>query len=197
MPYGNSEPKTYQEHFGASDERPAHECERLVREESDLFVGIYAHRYGFIPEGSEVSVSELEYKAASDRPLPRFIYLVDECLPWVPAHIDGGMKSDKLKAFKEALLKRHMCQTFAGKDQLAARVVADIGRYMARQRTAKVVPDIPVPNIGFESSYVPAPDSGSDWEELRAGTYRKNRRVFLTHVAYPSAKPGQEFDVYI
>ena len=33
------------EHFGARDERPKDECLRLVREESDVFVGIYAHRY--------------------------------------------------------------------------------------------------------------------------------------------------------
>ena len=32
------------EHFGARDERPADECMRLVRDESDLFVGIYAHK---------------------------------------------------------------------------------------------------------------------------------------------------------
>jgi hypothetical protein len=37
------------EHFGARDERPADECVRLVQQESDLFVGIYAHRYGYGP----------------------------------------------------------------------------------------------------------------------------------------------------
>ena len=35
------------EHFGARDERPVDECIRLVRQESDLFVGIYAHKYGY------------------------------------------------------------------------------------------------------------------------------------------------------
>ena len=43
------------EHFGARDERPADECMRLVRDESDLFVAIYAHKYRYIPDGSETS----------------------------------------------------------------------------------------------------------------------------------------------
>src|ERR1044072_2582026 len=77
------------EHFGARDERPADECIRLVRQESDLFVGIYAHKYGYVPDGAEISISEMEYKAASEASLPRFIYLVDEKQPWLPAHIDN------------------------------------------------------------------------------------------------------------
>src|SRR5258708_21152410 len=145
------------EHFGARDERPADECVRLVKKESDLFVGIYAHRYGYIPDGSDVSISELEYRAASEASLPRFIYIVDDNQPWVPAHIDAGPKADKLSVFKEGLHKRHICQPFSSKDQLATRVVADIGRHVAMQGTKKVdpptpvVPKIPVEEIGLEA----------------------------------------------
>lgn len=46
---------TAMEHLGARDERPKDECLRLIAEESDIFVGIYAHRYGFIPEGDSIS----------------------------------------------------------------------------------------------------------------------------------------------
>jgi len=185
------------EHFGARDERPADECVRLVKKESDLFVGIYAHRYGYIPDGSDISVSELEYRAASEASLPRFIYIVDDNQPWVPAHIDAGGKADKLKAFKEALYKKHICQVFASKDQLATRVVADIGRHVAMQATAKVVPGIPVEDIGLESMVVPASEAAGEWSLRRQAIYDGNRRIFLTHVAYPSTKPGQEFDIYI
>ena len=84
------------EHFGARDERPAEECVRLVHQESDLFVGIYAHRYGYVPDGADVSISEMEYKAASDAALPRFIYVVDENQPWLPSHVDDGTKRARL-----------------------------------------------------------------------------------------------------
>jgi uncharacterized protein DUF4062/pYEATS domain-containing protein involved in immunity len=184
------------EHFGARDERPADECMRLVKEESDLFVGIYAHRYGFIPDGSDVSVSELEYRAASEVRLPRFIYIIDNTHPWVPAHIDGGSKGEKLTTFKESLYKKHICQPFTSKDQLATRVVADIGRHAAMQRTPKVGPGIPVDNIGLES-LGPVSETIGEWGIRRKNIYDNNRGIFLAHVAHPSTKPGQEFDIYI
>ena len=34
---------------GACDERPKKECLRIIANECDSFVGIYAHRYGFCP----------------------------------------------------------------------------------------------------------------------------------------------------
>jgi len=53
------------ENFGARDERPKEECLRIIREESDLFVGIYAHRYGFIPKSDAKSITEQEYDEAT------------------------------------------------------------------------------------------------------------------------------------
>ena len=52
------------EHFGARDERPREECLRIISKESDSFVGIYAHRYGFVPRGFTKSITEAEYDAA-------------------------------------------------------------------------------------------------------------------------------------
>ena len=77
------------EHFGARDEKPLAECLELVRD-SDYFVGIYAHRYGFVPEAETRSITELEYDAASEAGLQRLIFLVDPSVAWLPAMIDGG-----------------------------------------------------------------------------------------------------------
>jgi hypothetical protein len=52
------------ENFGARDERPKAECLRLIQEESDSFIGVYAHRYGYIPKGERKSITEAEYDAA-------------------------------------------------------------------------------------------------------------------------------------
>ena len=185
------------EHFGARDERPADECIRLVREESDVFVGIYAHRYGYIPDGADISVSEMEYRAASEVPLPRFIYLVDDNQPWLPAYIDTGANKDRLSAFKTSLKKRHICQLFASQDQLAAKVVADIGRYIAMESAPKVGPGIPVKDIGIVSLRGSAPETPDEWNKRRDLTYADHRNLFLTHIIRPSSKPGQVFDVFI
>jgi hypothetical protein len=185
------------EHFGARDERPADECIRIVRDESDVFVGIYAHRYGYIPDGADISVCEMEYRAASEVPLPRFIYLVDDNQPWLPAYIDTGSNQDHLTAFKTALKKRHICQFFGSQDQLATKVVADIGRYITMESTPKVGPGIPVKDIGIVSLRGSAPETPDEWNERRNRTYADHRNSFLTHIIRPSSKPGQVFDVFI
>jgi hypothetical protein len=185
------------EHFGARDERPVDECIRLVRQESDLFVGIYAHKYGYVPDGADVSISEMEYKAASEASLPRFIYIVADSQPWLPAHIDGGTSRERLQLFKAALLKRHICQTFGGHDQLATKVVADVGRHIAMQSAAKVGPGISVQNIGIESLRGPVTETPDEWNARRNAIYADHRNLFLTHVIRPSSKPGQAFDVFI
>jgi hypothetical protein len=185
------------EHFGARDERPADECVRLVRNESDLFVGIYAHRYGYVPDGAGVSISEMEYLAATEAALPRFIYLVDDNQPWLPAHIDAGTMRERLLTFKSALQKRHICQRFGGPDQLAAKVVADVGRHIAMHKAPKVGPGIPVRDIGLESLRGPVTESADEWNARRDKVYESHRDLFLTHVIRPSSKPGQTFDVFI
>jgi hypothetical protein len=185
------------EHFGARDERPADECLRLVQQESDLFVGMYAYKYGYIPDGTDTSICEMEYKAASEASLPRFVYLVDEKQPWLFEHIDAGARGQKLQAFKTTLLKRHICQTFFGKDDLAAKVASDVGRYIATQNATRVGPNIPVEDIGVDSLRGSAPETPDEWNARRNATYDRSRGVFLTHTIRPSLKLGQLFDVSI
>lgn len=185
------------ENFGSREERPLDECIRLVSEESDVFVGIYAHRYGFVPDGQDRSISELEYRAAGDATLPRFIYLVDDNQPWRPAFIDRGAAADRLAEFKEGLLKRHMCQTFGTEDQLATKVVADLGRHMAVAKAQRVGPGLLLRDIGVDSLRGAAPETPDEWNARRNDVYNEHRRLFLTHILRPSKKPGQQFDVFI
>ena len=116
------------EHFGARDQRPKDECLRLIREESDIFVGIYAHRYGHIPAGDAISITEAEYNAATAAGLTRLIYLAEEASTTGASSIDSGEAAVKLQALKEKLKGRHMCSSFSNKDQLATKVAADLGR---------------------------------------------------------------------
>lgn len=121
------------EHFGARDERPKDECLRLVREESDIFIGIYAHRYGFVPEGDDISITEAEYNEATSAALPRLIYFLDEATPWIPALIDRGATGEKVQVLKTNLKANHICAFFSNKDELAAKVAADLGRHFSNQ----------------------------------------------------------------
>lgn len=178
------------EYFGARDERPKDECVRLINEESDLFVGIYAHRYGFVPAGDDTSISETEYQTASELELPRFIYLIEESTPWNPEYIERGGGENKLKQFKGKLTSRHICKFFANKDELAVSVVADVARYIRGQDLVQV-------NSHDKTAKNTSPSSIGQWNKHRNGVYETNRGYFLVHVLEPSKKEGQEFDILI
>lgn len=185
------------ENLGARDERPKAECLRLVTEESDIFVGIYAHRYGFVPEGNEISITQSEYESATLAGLPRFIYLVDEDHPWPPPMVDHGESKKRLDKFKGHLLANHICQKFTTEDNLNGRVVADLGRHAAMRNANRVGPGLDLPNIGIESLRGPVAETPDQWNAHRNGIYAETRGVFIAHVIEPSAKPNQEFDVFI
>ena len=120
------------ENFGARDERPKDVCLNLISTQSDVFVGIYAHRYGYIPDGEVVSITEAEYDAASTANIPRLIYLVDDATPWVPANVDRRAAGAKLRKFKNRLKANHICEFFSTKDDLATKVAADLGRHLSK-----------------------------------------------------------------
>ncbi len=69
-------------------------------DEADLYVGIFAHRYGYIEEGFDQSVTEIEFDYAGERKLDRLCFTIDPSYPWPPNHWDPE-NHDRLKAFKE------------------------------------------------------------------------------------------------
>jgi hypothetical protein len=184
------------ENLGAREQRPKQECLRLIREDSNIFVGIYAHRYGFIPDGDVVSITESEYDAATLANLPRFIYIIDEDHPWRLSHIDDGDNKTHLERFKSSLQK-HMWKPFTTADQLAAGVVADVGYHLAIRNSTRVGPGIDVPDIGLDPIRGPAAESSDEWNAKRNDIYNRSRGIFIAHVIEPSKTPDQKFEVFI
>lgn len=182
------------ENFGARDERPKDECLRVISEECDTFVGIYAHRYGFIPNGDNKSITESEYDAAGQHNLARFIYLVNEDALWSPKLIDTGGAAKKLNQFKSRLRTSHICKPFSTKDELATSVAADLGRHFLRTALVRVTPEA---QEGAASGKPASTWSPADWNKHRYGRYKSNRDLFLVHSLAPSTKKGQLFDIFI
>ena len=118
------------EDFGSRDDRPLRECVRIIKSESDIFVGIYAHRYGYVPGRRKTSITVSEYSAARKAELPILAYLIDESARWPRAKQEEGEGATRLQSFKSKLMKRHMVSFFTKKDELAAMVAADVGRHL-------------------------------------------------------------------
>ena len=71
------------EDYVAEGRLPAERCLEDVSN-CDVYVGIFAWRYGFIPSGYEFSITELEYREAIKLKIPTLIFLLDEEAAWSP-----------------------------------------------------------------------------------------------------------------
>jgi hypothetical protein len=71
---------------------------------ADLYVGIFAHRYGYIEAGQDKGITEIEFDHATERGLDRLCFLVDPDWPWPDSLIDR-QNDARLAAFKAGIEK--------------------------------------------------------------------------------------------
>jgi hypothetical protein len=127
--------------FTASTKPTVEECLRHARE-ADVLVGIIAWRYGWEPDGSEISITEMEYDAARER----LMFLIDPSLPVKP-EIDFDplperwKKQDKLEAFKQRIQKDQMPALF-NETTLQAKVLSALNDWReAREKLESEEPE--------------------------------------------------------
>jgi tetratricopeptide (TPR) repeat protein len=137
----------WMEAFGARPEESTKACLDEVAE-CDLFVGIYAHRYGYIPTGADISITEQEFDHAQKLGKPIFGFIVDENHPWPPKHIEHDKKA-KLDAFLSKV-KRQPVEFFTTPDNLAHNIATSVGHYLSKH-----APDLQSPIANRKSSTLP------------------------------------------
>ncbi|MBN1655175.1 MAG: SUMF1/EgtB/PvdO family nonheme iron enzyme [Deltaproteobacteria bacterium] len=108
------------EHFTANVHPAVDESKREVVE-ADLFIGIIAHRYGWIPDGLDISISEIEYDTAEKAGIPRLMFVLDPTIPVITERdFDQGEdkwdKQKKLAAFKKRVSSEQMATPFREED---------------------------------------------------------------------------------
>jgi tetratricopeptide (TPR) repeat protein len=120
--------------FGARPDEPVDACLKEV-EESELFIGIYALRYGFIPEGADISITEMEYLHAKKFGKPIYCFILDEeNQPWLKKWIEGEPGKSKLESFKQRIQKVHICDYFTTADDLRAKVSNALSHFAANHQ---------------------------------------------------------------
>jgi len=99
---------------------------------ADIYVGLVAHRYGYIPEDprnpEQLSITQLEYRAALDKGMPCLVFLVNDRTPWPLDFVERGPGEAKLAAFKRELTAGRVVDYFSNPDDLAARVLAAVSK---------------------------------------------------------------------
>ncbi|MEK6752372.1 MAG: DUF4062 domain-containing protein [Chloroflexota bacterium] len=118
----------WMEAFGARPEDSTKACLDEV-EESDLFVGIYAHRYGYIPDGKDISITEQEFDHAKKLGKPIFGFIVDDDFIWHQKNWEHDKKA-KLDAFLSKV-KKQPVEFFTTPDNLANNVASSVGHYLS------------------------------------------------------------------
>src|SRR5215472_1419938 len=89
---------------------------RMV-ERADVYVGIFANRYGYVPDGYEISISEMEYNRAVELDKPRLIFFDHEDHPF-----EIGSGAEKLKVLKDRIGKARVAAFFRSPQDLRAHV---------------------------------------------------------------------------
>ncbi|MGZ3624929.1 MAG: DUF4062 domain-containing protein, partial [Ktedonobacteraceae bacterium] len=133
------------EHLAAVDADAIEESLRIVNE-ADIYLGIFAYRYGYIPKGYDISITEMEYKRAVERGIPRLIFLMDEEHDVKPADVERGNGAIKLDVLKERLKVERVANFFKSPAELQAQVIDSLSKLRQPNLNAfHYVSDIPEP----------------------------------------------------
>jgi hypothetical protein len=107
------------EYYVAGEERPVEKCLADV-EAAELYVGLFAWRYGHVPaedNPERLSVTELEYRRARQCGKTCLVFLLDEDAPWPRKLMDRD--DAQIVRLRAELGERHLAGTFSSAENLA------------------------------------------------------------------------------
>jgi CheY-like chemotaxis protein len=128
--------------FGARSLEAREACFEEI-EASDAFIGIYAHRYGYVPSGETKSITELEFDFARDHRKPTLCFVVEENFPWPPTYIEEGAARASLRAFKDHIRSLTVTDDFTSPEDLAFKIASSLGRFLLTRKVKEELERIP------------------------------------------------------
>jgi hypothetical protein len=133
------------EHLPAADADAIAESLRMVNE-VDIYLGIFAYRYGYIPKGHNISITEMEYNRAVERGILRLIFLMHKKHPLTSEDVETGEGAAKIKVLRARLETERVVNFFKSPAELQAQVIDSLSKLRQPDLTAlHYVSDIPEP----------------------------------------------------
>ncbi|GAB6140154.1 hypothetical protein JCM14076_08830 [Methylosoma difficile] len=125
---------------------------------ADIYIGIYAWRYGHVPEGHDISVTEMEFNHAVKRGIPILVFLIhkDHALTIDMVETRPGAQ-EKLAALKDKACEGRGRAEFKSPEDLRAEIVHALGEELKRQQTESGKP--PTPQFHPTSHIPKAPET--------------------------------------
>lgn len=113
------------EDYVSSDQRPLDQCLADVAA-SDLYIGLFAWSYGYIPPSQERSITELEFREAERCHKPCLLFLLHEDAPWSRKLMDRDI--ERIESLRAELCRDRVVSFFRTTDELAAAVSVAVAR---------------------------------------------------------------------
>jgi hypothetical protein len=89
---------------------------------ADVYVGVFAYRYGYVPDGHDISITEMEYDRAVTLNKPRLIFFIHEDHPVIGRDVETGLGATKLQTFKNQIGRARVAAFFKSAEDLRAHV---------------------------------------------------------------------------
>jgi tetratricopeptide (TPR) repeat protein len=138
------------ERLPASDADAIAASLRMV-DDADVYLGVFAHRYGYVPAGQRISITEMEYDRAVERRRSRLLFFMHDDHPIKAADVEKGEAAVKLEAFKERLKADRVAGFFKSPEELRGQVIEALAQVRPRDLTAfhrdSTIPAPPEPYV--------------------------------------------------
>ncbi len=97
---------------------------------SDVVIGIYAHRYGTIPQGESTSYIEQEFQFARKSGKDILCFVIDPKIDWPERYReDDFIKKERLSAFLGEVEKTNLTKHFRSTDDVLTTLVPALQKY--------------------------------------------------------------------
>ncbi|MDN5942897.1 MAG: SUMF1/EgtB/PvdO family nonheme iron enzyme [Nitrospira sp.] len=132
------------EDYVAADQRPVDKCLKDV-EKADIYVGLFAFRYGYIPPASHnnpngLSITELEFQRAVALNKSCLTFVVKDTTPWSRTYDDAYVSEDKgerIKVLRQHLLAEKIASAFESPHELATLVLTAVKKHLDGKKLAE------------------------------------------------------------
>lgn len=111
-------------------------------DKADLYIGVLAWRYGHVPEGQEISITEIEFNRALERKIPILIFLSHKDHSIVIGQVECNAESQrKLEALKDRACMGRGRREFKSAAELRAHVIQALADIKEREWKSGSPPD--------------------------------------------------------
>lgn len=100
--------------------------------DASMFILLLGWRFGYVPEGYEESIIQLEYETAVKQNLPILCYILDPDYPVPAKFIETSDQAAKLSRFKESIRRERVIKYFKSPEDLAQQLTVDLTHWSTR-----------------------------------------------------------------